>query len=126
MKDLTQFKYWHSPVLTEHKDLPEEFDAYAVGWMGNKVDVSGPFPEELFNALKFASKKNSVDQGALGYHTCEICNKYDDRGEFFIKHNNIYYVLPQMVFHYIKEHSYLPPKQFINALSEWWSEHQNK
>ena len=59
--------------------------------------------------------------GSLGHHDCEFCI---DEGIFprgqsssekvlVDRENKIKYCFPEMIFHYITKHKYLPPSQFI-------------
>ena len=67
-----------------------------------------------------------------GFHACQFCENPPDsmmevsyytkkfkvgNGEIFVKGmNNIVYVAPTMIYHYIQAHDYLPPSEFLDAL----------
>ena len=70
-------------------------------------------------ALREAHATQRTDMGELGYHTCGICNRYEDRGEFIVQANDRTYVVPCMVLHYIDAHGYLPPEVFLSDLRAW-------
>ena len=57
----------------------------------------------------------------MGFHTCEICEELDDRGEFLIQMDDDYYVLPNMVLHYIEKHDYRPDLKFMNRVMRDWA-----
>ena len=63
------------------RSLPGEFKVVMVGWLGNEVESAGKINDASLKKLECLCKRRNIDQGDLGYHTCEICNKYDDRGE---------------------------------------------
>jgi len=79
-----------------------------------------------------------------GFHACNLCdspqigirNEKHNETEFAVGNgsimvkgkNNLLYVAPTMIFHYIKEHNYLPPEEFIEALLSIrldWNHFQN-
>lgn len=123
IKDLTQDIYEHSLSLAYSQDLPEKLDCIYVGWLGATVPaVNHSLPPEFIEALKHFATDHDVDLGALGYHLCEICNSHENRGEFLIEIKKQYYVLPQMVLHYIDDHGYRPPKKFVDELVEDWAQ----
>ena len=115
--DLTAWAYHHVPELAFRRDLPSPLAAIAVGWLGSSVPTSGSVPELLITVLRTASNEYSTDTGELGYHTCAICNRFKDRGEFIIETEDRTYVLPRMILHYIDKHRYRPPQQFLDDLS---------
>jgi hypothetical protein len=117
--DLTAWAYHHVPELAFRRDLPSPLAAIAVGWLGSNVPTSGSVPESLIAMLRTASNEYSTDTGELGYHTCAICNRFEDRGEFIIETEGRTYVLPRMILHYIEKHRYRPPQQFLDDLSKW-------
>ena len=55
-----------------------------------------------------------------GHHTCELCNWENPiygNGELWIKVDKTVYVLPRMVWHYVKEHLYKLPDEFQAELA---------
>jgi hypothetical protein len=62
--------------------------------------------------------RNLFNEGCLGEHECEICHNHTDRGEILIIDDDKMYVAPQMILHYIKDHSYRPPKEFMDAVDK--------
>ena len=108
-----------------------------VGWLDNihpfkKGDVSEQFLDRLWGYLHFPMNV------CRGFHICEICNTYeafsaqcgapsitycDERLEVgyheirvFSENLNNIYAAPTLIFHYITEHKYLPPREFIDAV----------
>ncbi len=101
----------------------------AVGWLGKRVPNKpkfgflkrdSHFPSDLLDALHHYSETNFHDDGDLGLHECAICGKIESRGEFWIQCEEITYVLPMMVLHYIEDHEYTPPPEFTEALRKQW------
>jgi hypothetical protein len=107
--------------LTECDYFGEEYTEIltAVGWLENekpfaKAKVSKNFHEQLCKLQKdpwtFAS--------FCGFHECSICQFKGHSGinNIFIPHNNKIYVCPELITHYINNHFYLPPDEFIEAV----------
>ncbi|MCP4539465.1 MAG: hypothetical protein GY832_20195 [Chloroflexi bacterium] len=99
-------------------DLHEGKQALSVGWLGNKVELQGIVPQKLASVLQHRAEFHFIHVWR-GRHTCEICNKVSDGGEFWFDIDNLRYVLPKMVLHYINDHNYCPPNQFLESLSSY-------
>ena len=93
-----------------------------IGWLakGHEFD-RGVTPE------KFRQNLKKICQNAIhlhrGFHVCEFCKPSpgDDcakgNGQIRIcSQNNIWYVAPTMIYHYVIKHNYHPPNEFINAI----------
>lgn len=89
----------------------------SVGWL----DESHPFPagdvSPLFlDKLKTLCKEKIVRQ-TKGMHFCETCKKQSGSAEIeVIGENGVIYAAPTLIFHYVKDHHYLPPEEFIQAV----------
>jgi len=125
-KDLTPVKY-----CTDYHCG----DALQVGWLSIEYEFPrGDTPEEFRRVLRLLSAE-SVNQ-CMGWHDCEFCetpprksffsSRAPTRTNFALKGNgeihvpaaqgNIVYVAPQLVAHYVEEHCYLPPNEFVEAV----------
>ncbi len=51
----------------------------------------------------------------MGVHTCELCGKEEGNGEIWLQADG-YWVMPNMIFHYVKEHNYQLPECVEDAL----------
>ena len=105
----------YSPELHEGKR------ACSVGWLGCSVPTRGRLELNLFEAIRHYRKKNYLEDGLLGSHTCEMCGTAEGHGEFIVEWGGMRYVLPTLVLHYLENHHYLPPKEFLAALAASWS-----
>ena len=88
----------------------------AVGWLGHSVPATGTMSSLAIRRLRRLRESGFHDDGDLGYHECEICGQYVDRGELWLESGGIRYVAPAMILHYCEAHSYLPPHEFIQVL----------
>lgn len=105
-KDLTPYNYHHHST----KELN-------VGWLelGQDFDT-GDVPEGFLENLKLY-ENNRVFQ-TRGWHSCQFCEdkksgSYEIR---VISNSGVYYACPVLIIHYIEEHKYLPPQEFIEAV----------
>lgn len=104
-----------------------------VGWLDDLHSFSrGAVGEDVVAKLKELRKKpvNSL----FGFHVCQICcprslakhskeyievvtdARCNGNGEIRIKLDGITYAAPVLIIHYIEEHGYLPPEDFLDAV----------
>lgn len=120
-KDLTKYKYM------------ETEDSLNIGWLEkghsfNKGNVSGEFMEKLWKYLRYPV------QVCRGFHSCDLCKKQiqtvpvvEFKGQkrkvgyyeirVWGKDGNMY-AAPSLIFHYILQHGYQPPQEFIDAVTD--------
>ena len=129
-KDLTP--YPHGPGY--ESPSPNELN---IGWLSDEVpfekgSTSQEFKDKL---LKFCSDEFIVYL-AKGFHACEFCGLswtqwHDDQkdkygknaywasigdGEIRVLGKSVVYAAPALVYHYVIEHQYKPPDEFIEAI----------
>lgn len=131
MKDLEPYRHGVPKPLE---------DVLAVGWLSKSSDTpKGDVSTEFVNALERLLATHRVNQ-MRGYHVCEFCSKsplvHQTRSgkrimlgsaEIWIPQpdQRLIYAAPDLIHHYVLEHAYLPPGDFIRAvsrasdLSEW-------
>jgi hypothetical protein len=118
--------------------LPDE-PYYPVGWLGSTVPTTGPVPDECIVRLLDAYKRGlCLSDGWLGWHNCEICTTEGEwypggqigpvvrwkgeelrlygHGHQLVEHEGRVYVCPALVLHYILDHGYRPPDEFVLAV----------
>ncbi len=117
ISDLEEQQWSHEVELAYSDSIPAEFPAILVGWLGTSVPATGRINSDTLRKLEWAADNRNIDQGWLGEHECEICNSHYDRGEILICDEEKNYVAPHMILHYIKDHSYLPPQEFLDAVA---------
>jgi len=124
--DLTKYTYSQSTISQS-----EKASLINIGWLDrdheyNKGDVSPKFLDRLCDFCSLPATST------MGVHTCEICNntnpivcnKIRDRGvhvgssEIWVIANmsNVVYIAPDLIYHYVLDHHYLPPGEFIRAV----------
>jgi hypothetical protein len=99
-------------------------DVRAFGWIEPCYPYTkGPVTTEFLARLKeFASRsvQSTADAGLIlfaGSYTCKFkgCGK-EGRLNFGVPAGDLLFVAPEMVVHYIEQHGYAPPREFINAV----------
>ncbi len=129
-KDLTPYEYFarHEPLI------PRPLN---VGWLSSQMPFEKGHTSQEFKdkLLKFCSDEYVV-LIARGFHTCEFCglpsvqwfNEQKDRygekchwasigdGEIRVLGQSIIYAAPTLIYHYVIQHQYKPPDEFIEAI----------
>ena len=95
----------------------------AVGWLENgKPYATGKSPESLVGKLQEFITTQELNFVFLGIHICDQCDLgyIENAGSktCFIYHQDKVYFFPDLIIHYIENHSYLPPGEFIEAVLE--------
>jgi hypothetical protein len=93
----------------------------SVGWLaaGHEFPTGDP-PPDLVPLLELHLKDHWAIFAAAGKHDCEFCAAegclHADSRNLFIPGADAVYFAPGMIVHYITQHRYLPPYEFIEAL----------
>jgi hypothetical protein len=125
------------PFRLGYWNLPDAALIYAVGWIdkplfGKASFTQGQTPNNAIDALWRGHSCIFYD-GTMGWHDCTMCMKVVNKhgktvtykgkslelrgyGHYLVKKANAIYMCPELVLHYIIDHKYLPPPQFLEAL----------
>jgi hypothetical protein len=122
------------PDLTPFEYKPDEHAMLNVGWLSKEHPFPrGPVPKAFADELRrMAEVPVHLTRGC---HVCDFCvppadiiavePRYEDVWEMFRCGNgevhvrsetNIVYCAPALVIHYVSEHQYQPPSEFIAAV----------
>jgi hypothetical protein len=105
-----------------------------IGWLSAEHPYpTGPVPDDL--VAKLARICRHGVQRTRGFHRCEFCARpegafrappttsRDDEGEYFVGGAEIRvagpgatFAAPDMIIHYVTDHGYRPPDDFLDAL----------
>lgn len=91
----------------------------AVGWLSNTHPfTTGSVPESFLTALHEHIQDAWQPVVAAGFHECELCpiNPAMNGNNLWIPGVTVLYLAPGMIEHYIQDHQYQPPQEFINAV----------
>ena len=111
-----------------------------IGWLENGHNYpTGQVDEQtLFNLRKCLVIAERAALKYKGFHYCDFCSKGDwtsrpkitfEGKELFLGSNEIWlpsanapeliYSAPNLIYHYIVEHGYLPPDEFLEAVNSF-------
>jgi hypothetical protein len=95
----------------------------AVGWLSADHPYDqGEIPSEtLVRIREFANlwgeSTDALGWGVLmGTHTCEFCRRARRTGNFGVPQADLLYVAPELLPHYVEQHGYRPPAEFLAAV----------
>jgi hypothetical protein len=113
-----------SDTMSHVPDM-HQFDSggVAIGWLHPDYPFPQGDPEPNFLArlkefvrLSGASARALDMGGAGGFHTCEFCGKASGNGSFGVPAGETVFFAPVMIAHYVQEHRYAPPGDFVAAV----------
>src|SRR6187402_1172267 len=95
----------------------------AVGWLHPDHPYTQGIVSPGFLARLDAFLERSLESlGTLGwgatggYHTCEFCEKAWGTGIVGVLGEGKLYCVPKMIAHYVVDHDYAPPAEFVAAV----------
>jgi hypothetical protein len=95
----------------------------AIGWLHpDHPYTRGEVPAAFLERLKQFVAQSAASARALcfgaygGWHTCEFCHQARGSSNFGVPADDILYIAPGMIVHYIEVHGYCPPAEFIAAV----------
>ena len=120
-KDLDYCGYFDASKPYDYKFNKNRIKA--VGWIdhisGGKISFKkGKPPISFLNKLDELVKTHDDIIDYMGWHNCVLCN-IDLYGQFFLPYKDKIYVAPVGIVHYMREHNYSPPEEFINVVLEY-------
>jgi hypothetical protein len=124
---------WEKPLMSHIPDMKAVGGRMvAVGWLHPTHPYPrGTAPTEFVTRLAEFARNwgNSIDAlnwgAAGGFHECEFCTKpLPSRrfgndlasGTFGVPAGDRIFYCPEMISHYVVEHGYLPPAEFVSAV----------
>jgi len=123
LRDLSPYPY---------KGVSQFLGTLSVGWLAKQYPYSQGETSEDFKERLFVFCLNHVRQ-TRGFHVCEFCTPsppflvYAQRGdkevwlgsaEIRVVYQGNIYAAPDLIYHYVIEHQYRPPDEFIEAVLE--------
>jgi hypothetical protein len=122
--DLSPYTYYHRGVGPSIVN---------VGWLAGKHEYPQGAVPDLFIERVWVFCRQPMFQ-TRGFHVCELCTMspleepWARRGEEILhlgsaeirvfRENGIVYAAPNLIYHYVVEHHYCPPEEFIQAVLE--------
>ncbi len=108
--------------------LPKGLSLCTVGWLEKPGFATGPVSEACIEALFVAHADRIIADGTRGWHICTLCgidhpsinwrgqvlNLYG-QGHYLVQMDTIVFMAPELMLHYVLEHQYCPPHEFVQA-----------
>lgn len=85
-----------------------------IGWLDTPDFPKGEVDPELVQKIKNAETVERY----RGSHSCPFCGNYRSSTNKEVKGVDKTYIFPEMLAHYIEVHKYLPPQEFLDAVSK--------
>jgi len=95
--------------------MKEDYKIVAIGFLSLDEEFEkGEVSVSFLIKLK-AIWNDGITLATAGHHTCEFCRTVTGSSEKTLidNENKIKYIIPELIFHYITIHKYLPPSEFI-------------
>jgi hypothetical protein len=130
-EDLTPYEYDLGPTTWKGQSSPSN-KVLNIGWLSRSNSFAkGSVPDEGLEKL-FELCKTCVNQ-MRGFHVCEFCESPRAFSHFSAERDGercwlgsaeirvrgrsgTFYACPNLIYHYMKDHHYLPPQEFIDAV----------
>lgn len=111
------------PDLATRTDVLHGAHVRAVGWLSAAHPFptgasSGAFVQRLadFVARWDDSSRVLGLPDSMGMHDCELCRAFHGNGNFAVPLDDVLFVAPTMIHHYVVSHRYAPPAPFVEAI----------
>lgn len=124
--------YYEDLTPYQYSAVSPEATVLNVGWLDAiHCYTKGNVPEKALDSL-FSRCRNPVNR-MRGLHSCGFCQKRRHgctvqwRGANLLlgsaeiritSASGVSYASPDMIFHYVKDHNYAPPQEFLEALMQ--------
>ncbi|MCP4537518.1 MAG: hypothetical protein GY832_10260 [Chloroflexi bacterium] len=108
--------------------LPKGLRLCAIGWIEKPGFPTGQVSNECIDALVAGYPSKIFSDGTRGVHSCTLCNQsivqmhwkgqtvqLKGYGHYLIQMEETVYIAPALLLHYICEHHYCPPQEFVYA-----------
>jgi hypothetical protein len=117
------------PVPNGEGTLPEGLRLRTVGWLESPGFATGSIPKACLAALAEALHGHIFSDGYRGVQSCTLCGKtcpeitwalkritLKGHGHYLVQRGQIVYMAPELLLHYILDHGYCPPPEFVDAV----------
>jgi hypothetical protein len=113
------------PDLGSETEIADAPFVRAIGWLAPESPYPRGVvsPDCLARIADFCAlcTESAIALGwpfAAGPHHCEFCGEAAAAGNLGVPASDLLYVCPEMLAHYVRDHSYLPPQEFIDAVMQ--------
>src|SRR5512138_402940 len=113
----------HYPDLSTETMVASGPKIRAIGWLeqGQRfavAETAAEFRERLAELSRDWSRSSRACGWPVcaGPHPCSLCGVILGTGEFAVPGEEVLYVAPSLISHYVEAHKYCPPRAFIEAV----------
>lgn len=109
------------PDLSAYPGFAKIMPTRSIGWLSGQNYPRGPVPEGFLDKLSRVEKDIVLVRvlATGGFHPCEYCrpdgSEHKSSCQFFSTNG---FVWPEMLTHYVRDHGYKPPDEFVNWVME--------
>jgi hypothetical protein len=109
--------------------LPDGLTLRAVGWLERPGFPTGSVSKDCVDALVAALRGGIFLDGYRGVHGCTLCGTgcpevrwrrrkvaLTGHGHYLLQSGQVVYMAPSLLLHYILDHDYRPPDEFVHAV----------
>lgn len=104
-EDLTPCTYWGNRT-----------SLLAVGWLESAPFARGKVDSEVMNRLRELLESAWQPSFCPGSHECKLCGGSEGHRNLFVPTQSGVLVAPELIVHYMEEHGYLPPAEFLEGV----------
>lgn len=110
--------------------LPADLRLFAVGWIESSDYRVGKVSAKHIDSL-WSQLDSTFSDGTLGLYCCCLCGEDSPKvswrnnsidlaghGHYLIRYEEVVYMAPRLLLHYILQHHYQPPRSFLLAVEE--------
>jgi len=109
--------------------LPKGVTLRTIGWLEHQGYPTGEVGKEIVDKLFAALSQGRFNDGSRGVHSCTLCGnslfkirwrrrqiEMSGHGHYLLQCGKVVYMAPAMLLHYIVDHHYCPPEEFLDAV----------
>ena len=109
----------YSPDLHNESMVGAGGQLRTVGWLHPDHEFArGTVPEDFTKVLHDHVSTAFAPMAFGGWHDCEFCDDSKGFGNLIVPTLDVVYVAPEMICHYIAQHGYRPPQEFVEAVMD--------
>lgn len=112
-EDLTPYAYGRAD-----RERGQKIRCLNVGWIGKEENfTTGEVSKEFIKKLEEVERSDEyTSERHKGFHRCELCGDIMGTQVKKIEYDGKCYKFPSKISHYVKDHKYKPPQEFIDAI----------
>jgi len=117
-EDLTPYRYGLADKFLDDPEYTKKFDGVNIGWIGDLDNFQkGEVPAKFIDRLIEVEKSDDFTINShRGSHRCGLCGSQMGSRVKMVEYSGVKYKFPSKISHYVIDHNYRPPSDFIEAI----------